>query len=442
MLYGTVYTGMRSLVDTSYAYFVSGSTGMMALATTILAIAVIVRVAPIVMGTDDGRAAGGLKIFFFRIIVIFSLFLGSTVVSTTGSFVSDWFIDGPLAAGTELGTKLAALTAQNLSSAGGSGTTVTNPFGTDLSQGDGGGSTPTFTPSNGKTGLSDISEQNDSASAASVTGLQDTAVTSSGQSVTGTQSNNNALTSSSSSSGIDLGAAHVTAAKAMLKNLHTIGVIGIVTGIWMATEGPVQQSSNIIAFAIMVIAGMTLAFMFFMFTITFGLRYIDALIRSMLIFSLAPIFAFLWIFDSTRPMALKALKAGVALAAVFAVSGIVFTVAILIMQVGFQKAFANAGGGTSTSTLQSSLSSIQGGGFAFLTGNAGSGSGTLNWLGFFILVGSCSLSIACAKLAFDLASQMFSFGRAELGIGKEVEGEVHNVAGQAKSMGMSFIGGR
>ncbi|TAL79968.1 MAG: hypothetical protein EPN75_08745 [Beijerinckiaceae bacterium] len=409
---------MRQLVDQSYQFFVQSNSSAMALATTILALAVLIRVLPILLGTEDAhRAMAGLRLFFVRIVVIFTVFLGSTVVSSSGSMISDWFVDGPLAAGTELGTKLAQVVSTVLPVQGG------NPMGSDLSSGDSGGSNATFGTDPGiSLGLVDT-DQGDGGGSTGAAGS----------------------TTTPSSTAVDLGTQHVTAAKAILYQLHELGVAGIVTGLWLAMTAPGQIGANPVTMVTLIIVGLMMATQFFMFTVTFGLRYVDALIRSMLIFSLMPIFAFLWIFDSTREIAMKAVKTGLSLAAVFMVSGVVYTIAILIMEVGFQKAFNNSSNGAtgsiSTASLQSVLSQINGGAFSFLNGNSGTSS-SLNWLSLFYLMGCGMVAISCAKLAFEIASALFNFERAELGIGREVEGEVVGAAQQMRGAGTAMIGGR
>lgn len=344
------------------------SGGMFVLATTILAIAVIFKVAPIALGIADPRqVSGGLRMFLLRVAIVFTVFLSATAVDQLkeGGFISDFIVDGPLAAGTEIGIELA--NAANTAMGGQMGQINTN----------GGGGSP---------------------------------------------------------AGGSFGSQHVAGAKAMLLKMHQLGVAGIIVGLWVTLEG----ASNLLSSAFftmfgLMIAGLGMAATFFMFTVTFGLRYIDALVRSMLIFALTPVFAFLWIFDSTRDIATRAFKSGLGLAAVFAVSGVVFSVAMFIMQLGFKKAFESSGEGISASGLSETLSKIAGGGYNFLQGTAGTVT-VINWLGFFYLVGSAAMAMACAKMAFDVAGSLFSIGRTETGIGREVEAEVSGAANSVKGM--------
>lgn len=357
-----------------------GAGGILALGVTILAIAVMIKVLPIAIGTQDPRqVSSGLRMFLLRVAVIFTIFLSasSAALLKDDGFLSVFIVDGPLAVGTEIGVKLANASAEAMN-----------------------------------------------APAAKIeTSGQD----------------------GYDNEGFSLGVSHVRAAKAMLLKMHQLGVAGIITGVWMILEGAGNQTSpNIISWLGTFVAGVVLTGVFFMFTITFALRYLDALIRSMLIFSLMPIFAFLWIFDSTRDIAIRALKAGLALGAVFAVSGVVFSVAIFIMQLGFKKAFDSSGGpgttGLTTESLQNTLNSIAGGAYNFLGGTGGSAS-SINWLSFFYLLGSAAMAIACAKMAFDVAGSLFSIGRTETGMGRELEGEVSGAAGSVVKK-MPFMGGR
>ena len=419
-LYENVYVGMRSIVSQSYGYFVGGNAGAIALGTTLLAIALMVKVLPILTGTAGPAETGAkLKLFLMRIAIVFLVFLttstanllsnpstsdpgtgsdpgiGTGLVDTAGdanhsditptdgvnqtnpNIVSDWFVDGPLALGTAVATDLANVATTALSKSGGS-SSATSP-------------------------------------------MADSSVT---------------VTSQSNS----LATAHIKAAKSMLLNIHKLGVAGIITGIWIATDGAGHQmGANIITVFAAVAVGIMITWLFFMFTLTFGLRYIDALIRSMMIFSLMPIFLYLWIFDSTREIATRALRSGLALAAVFAVSGVVFTVASYIMGLGFNKAFQLSGGGLDTNALQGALAQVKGGAFNFLSGSSGSAT-TLNWMSFCYLAGSASLAISCAKLAFDVASQLFQVGQTELGIGNAVAGEVERVAETGKGLAISAVG--
>jgi len=246
-----------------------------------------------------------------------------------------------------------------------------------------------------------------------------------------------------STSGSNFAEMHVSATKELLGKIHALGAAGIVTGVWLMLEGATQLAgANILTALAVGIVGFAMLWMFFMFTVTFGLRYIDALVRSMMIFALMPVFAVLWIFDSTRDVAIRALKGGLALAAVFAVSGVVFMLAVFIMQQGFSKAFSLGGsGGMSTGSLtDAALAAISSGGFNFLQGQSGSAT-SLNWLSCAYLMGCGSLAIACARMAFDIAGQIFSLGRAETGVGREMEGRVESGIGSAASQGGSMVTG-
>ncbi|MBY0360669.1 MAG: type IV secretion system protein [Phreatobacter sp.] len=342
--------------------------GAIALVTTILAIVLMVKLLPIAIGVGDSRQTGAqIRMFLVRVAVVYSIFLSATSAAwMQNGIISDFFVDGPLAAGSEIGKELA------------------NAVSTSLN-------------------------------------MQNSQLTASGG---------------------NFAEIHVNATKELLGKIHSLGAAGIITGIWLMVEGASQTiGANIITALGVLVVGLAMAWMFFMFTVSFGLRYLDALIRSMMIFALTPVFAILWIFDSTRDIAVRAIKAGFALAAVFAVSGVVFMLAVFIMQQGFEKAFNMGGSGTlSTSGLSDALKSIGSGGFNFLQGQSGSAT-ALNWLSLAYLMGCGALAIACARLAFDIAGQIFALGQAETGIGREMEGRVEGGISSMASKGGSMITG-
>lgn len=349
----------------------SGSAGgAIALVTTILAIVLMFKFVPIAIGTSDPRETGAsVRMFLVRVAVVYGIFLSATSAAyMENGIISDFFVDGPLAAGSEIGKELANSVAQalNMSSA--------------------------------------------------------------------------QLTATSGSNFAEM---HVAATKELLGKIHSLGAAGIVTGVWLMLEGGSQLvSANFLTALAVLIVGFAMLWMFFMFTVSFGLRYIDALVRSMMIFALLPVFAVLWIFDSTRDIAIRAIKGGLALAAVFAVSGVVFMLAVFIMQQGFSKAFSIGGnGGMQTSNLtDAALAAISSGGFSFLQGQAGTAT-ALNWLSCAYLMGCGALAIACARMAFDIAGQIFSLGRAETGVGREMEGRVEGGLGAVASQGGSMVTG-
>lgn len=342
--------------------------GAIALVTTILAIVLMVKLLPIAIGVGDARETGAkIRMFLVRVAIVYGVFLSATSAAwMQNGIISDFFVDGPLAAGSEIGKELANAVSSSLSMGG------------------------------------------------------------------------NQLTAS----GGNFAEIHVNATKELLGRIHSLGAAGIITGIWLMVEGASQTiGANIITALGVLVVGLAMAWMFFMFTVSFGLRYLDALIRSMMIFSLTPLFAVLWIFDSTRDIAVRAIKAGFALAAVFAVSGVVFMLAVFIMQQGFEKAFAMGGSGSlNTSGLRDALSAVSSGGFNFLQGQSGSAT-ALNWLSLAYLMGCGALAIACARLAFDIAGQIFALGQAETGIGREMEGRVEGGITSVASKGGSMITG-
>ena len=382
-LYGVVYNGMHVLVQSSYASFVSGSSsGAVAFGLTILAIVLIVKMLPILIGSaEHHQSVSHIRLFLFRVFVVGLLLLSTaatTVVANDG-ILSDWLIDGPLAIGTALGGDLANAAVNGLGSAFGGGL---------------GAGTSMF---------SGYTDPNAVATPA----------------------------------GASFGVGHVLAAQGMLYHLHLLGCVGIITGVWIAIANPQINILHPINSAILIVAGAFLAFVFFRFTVFFGLRYIDALIRSMVIFALLPLFLFLWIFDGTRQIAIQALRAGLSLAAVFAVSGVVFTAAYFIMYLAFQNVFANQG--MAFAGLTSVLQSIGQGQFANLIGQAGQGDGSINWLGYFYLLGAGSMATACADLAFKLSEQLFDFGASGMNIAEGVREDMGTAGSMAMSAGQSVL---
>ena len=370
-LYSTLYFGMRSLVNTTYATLVSGNLGGPALGITIVAIAAMFRFLPFLVGSEHSEnMVAGLRLFAFRISIVFIVFLGSASASVMApnGILSDFFVDGPLALGTAVAESLSTVTSTALAQS----TSQPNIslFGTY-------GSVPGG-------GNADMDGGNSG-----------------------------------------FAAEHVRAATTILYNLHQMGVVGIVMGLWLGLEDPNVTVTQPGVMTVVMSAALFMTYTFFMFTLTFGLKYIDALIRAMLIFSLTPLFVFLWIFDSTRAMAVQALKSGLALAGMFAVSGVVFTTAYYILELGYYNAFANQG--VSFTGLQATLCSLNATSVANLIGATGQGA-SLNWMAYFYLVGSATLATACASLTFDLAAQIFDFGSAEMGVGSAVQNDLNSGA--------------
>jgi hypothetical protein len=377
---------MRNLVNSSYAQLISPSLGATSLGITIVAIVLMVKFLPFLSSKEDSaETIASLRIFLFRVTVVFLGFLGANASGGIGAsgvpdvvgpngIASNFYIDGPLAMGTAIGASLSTVSSGALS-------TATGQPGPGVG---GGGLFGTY---------------------------------GSGVSAGGASDDLNATFAS----------AHVAAAQTMLLNMHQMGIIGIAVAVWLAVEDPNVSIWNPGVAVVIEAAALFMIWVFFMFTLTFGLKYIDALIRAMLIFSLMPLFMFLWIFDSTRSMSVQALKSGLALAGVFAVSGIVFTVAFFIMQLGYANAFANQN--VAFAGMASMLSSLCTPGstqIATMIGSTGQGA-SLNWMAYFYLVGTASIATACAGLAFDLAAQIFDFGRsADMGIASAVEADLQS----------------
>ena len=312
------------------------------------------------MGSQETtETIAGLRIFLFRVAAVFVVFLGANGASTVGpnGVISNFFVDGPLALATSMAESLSNNTARVLAS--GLGQSNSALFGTYGGPGGVG-------------------------------------------------------------SGGDMGSyaqAHVMAATTMLNNMHQMGIVGIVMALWMGLMDPNVSVQTPQLAIVSEGAALFMLYTFFMFTLTFGLRYMDALIRSMLTFRLTPVFLFLWIFDATRGMAVQAMRSGLALAAIFAVSGVVFTVAYFILQLGFANAFNNQG--QNFAGLSAALCAMNNSDVANLMGTQSQGS-SLNWMTYFYLTGSAALATACATLTFELATQIFDFKGSDLGVAKAV----------------------
>lgn len=185
---------------------------------------------------------------------------------------------------------------------------------------------------------------------------------------------------------------HVEQAVAILKGLHEMSVDVISIGVWLATEAPFKVgASNFLTGIAVFLAGIALVGMFFWFSITFGFRYIDALMRTTIVAALMPIFLYLWIFENTRSMAVMALKSLAYVGAVFAASGIVYIMADQIMCAGLTTALGGS--------CKSVSSAVSAGGFSKLVGENG-----VAWVAIFILLGTGGLVIQISGTVFALAN--------------------------------------
>lgn len=189
---------------------------------------------------------------------------------------------------------------------------------------------------------------------------------------------------------------HREQAVAILRGIHEMSIQVVSIGIWLATEAPFKVGAGgLTAFFAVGAAGIALVAMFFWFSISFGFRYIDALVRTTIAAVFLPVYLYLWIFDNQRSRAVEAIKMLAYVGAVFAASGIVFVIADQIMCLGLSSAL-----GGSCKSVASAASS---GGFDKLIGNNG-----VQWSAIFILVGTGGLVVKLAGTVFSVANILIS----------------------------------
>jgi hypothetical protein len=205
-------------------------------------------------------------------------------------------------------------------------------------------------------------------------------------------------------------------------------------GVETMSYGPTISNGDTGNRIIIVIVGFVLAFMFLMFTITFGLRYIDALLKAMVTLSLAPIFLVRWVFDATRHIAHAAIRSVLFMGALFATSGIVFVMAAAVMSWGFQQAFG-----------ASSIEPASIAGKAIIHLDGAQSVANVNWYALALLVGCWGIAIGLAGAAFRAAEELVSFGGAdhqgEIGAGRDAAGKVSGAVQGVAGSGMGMIGG-
>ncbi|WP_262267057.1 MULTISPECIES: hypothetical protein [Microvirga] len=232
----------------------------------------------------------------------------------------------------------------------------------------------------------------------------------------------------------DMAREHLKIACKMLWSFHSMGVAGIASGTWLITEAPRSMNNpSWGALGAVIVAGLVMTVAFLFFTITFGLRYLDALVRAGLTLALLPVFLFFWIFQSTRSIAHAGLRSLLYMGAVFAASGFVFVICNEIMNFGFSKAL---GSSVTADGSQAFLNAMSQGGFNWFVGT-GSGGDEANWLSFFYLMGAWGLATKAASIVFQLAEEITQFQGGLTGAGKETEADLKDKA----SSGMSIAGG-
>ncbi|MCC0004672.1 MAG: hypothetical protein H6872_05840 [Methylobacteriaceae bacterium] len=200
---------------------------------------------------------------------------------------------------------------------------------------------------------------------------------------------------------------------------------------------------NIIKIGVIGLSGVLLIFAFLGFTFSFGLRYIDALLRAYIAMGLAPLFIILWVFDRTRPMAMAALKAILFLCMVFVVSGVAYAFAVLIVQKGL--VLAGLGADFSPQNV------VKAGGI-ILGGGSGSSGGVGDWLGvqlggqvaadirwdvYFILLATGSMAMGLTTVSFKIAETFMKFQQ-----GMERFAVVDAAQSAGKSIDESFEGAK
>ena len=254
-----------------------------------------------------------------------------------------------------------------------------------------------------------------------------------------------------------------------MKAYHDLGVGFVATGGYLIADAGQMISSlfggslgqmagnamrgnysvgNLIKIAVIGMSGVLLIFAFLGFTFSFGLRYIDALLRAYIAMGLAPIFIILWAFDRTRPMAIAAFKAIMFMCAVFMVSGISYAFAILIMQKGLTS--AGLGSDMSAQGVMKAGAAILGSG-----GNTGAGGGggladyigmklggdakaqEIRWDIYFILLATGSLAMGMTTLSFKIAEKFMAFAQSG-----ERLGMVAAAQGAGRTIDESFEGAK
>ena len=240
---------------------------------------------------------------------------------------------------------------------------------------------------------------------------------------------------------------HLKTACNLLWSFHSMGVAGIASGTWLMFEAPVSMDKpSIGALFSVIIAGFVMTLAFLWFTITFGLRYLDALVRAGLTLALLPVFLFLWVFERSRSIAHAGLRSILYMGAVFAASGFVFVICNEIMNYGFAKALGTS---VSSNSSEAFLKAMGEGGFNWFIGTGGgSNGGEANWLSFFYLMGAWGLASKAATIVFQLAGELVDFQGGLTGAGQEAEKDLDDkaqmgkaAAGKGLSMGGSAVMG-
>lgn len=364
--YKSLYDGLHDILVKMYESLVDKTTEIVGLALIILMIVLCFKVLKIIASPFRENISAewiGVYTFLLRCGVIFPIFLFSSTmagVKDNGSFspVSDLFISGPLALGSEIGMRLAQASCTL-----------------------------------GKDGA--------------LTALP---ICQSATSSTATNSDN--LT--------ELEKAHQEKAGSILLTFHKIGVTGVTGGIWTATQLPSSEGMGLISRITYMIGGVILAMIYFMLTVSFGFRYVDALVRMMVVGSLVPIFVFLWIFDGTRQIAMKALRQVLFAATAFAVSGVVVVVAAYVIVAGYAQAFPG-----NSDVFSPSFWSAQ-------------KVGSFDWMAYFYIVGCALVVTNLSKAIFSIASELVE-SNGMTGMGEQMENQTNSAKDFAQSTALSVV---
>ena len=219
--------------------------------------------------------------------------------------------------------------------------------------------------------------------------------------------------------------AHITSAKSILRAFHEMGAGGIALGVSIVTQsGSIMQSSYVVGI-ISAIAGFALSMLFAGFTISFGLRYVDALLRAMVSLSLFPIFLILWVFDTTRSIAFSAFRNVLFMAVLFAVSGFLFVLAMSVMNVGCE------------TVIKQACNASELAGAAMFDTSSSSQTPTFNYVSYLFLVGCCGVAIGIASSAFKIAQELTLGSEGEIGIGTATGDKMSGMASKAAGGGIT-----
>lgn len=372
-IYGSLYDGLHKIVVGMYETLVDKTPELITFSVIILMIVLCFKMLKIIASPFTENLSGEwVKIYTFllRVAIIYPIFLVSSTtagVKDNGQFspVSDLFISGPLALGSELGSRMAQAAC-----------------------------------SIGQSSVSSLPVCQTSSNSAGST---------------------SATTPGSGGNLTDLAKAHQEGAVNILWTFHKMGVVGITGGIWTATQVPTTKDMGFIARISYIIAGLFLAVTFFMLTVTFGFRFVDALIRLMVVGALTPIFVFLWIFDGTRSIAQKALRQVLFAGTAFAVAGIVVVVSAYIIVAGFGQAFPSSG-----NIFAADFWSNQ-------------KTGSFDWMAYCYIIGCALVVTNLSKAIFSIASELVE-SNGMTGMGDQLDSQTHRAKDMARSTAMRSVG--